>query len=119
VRKLIDRALAVLLGLGAGIGHTLGSLKAYAHEPMTLLWALNTSVFGVTLAAFHLFRTYRPNDRALAWILVLPTLAFMVSCVWFGLLIHAPADPRVVAFLIIGLGLTGFSLAKALSPSKP
>jgi hypothetical protein len=43
----------------------------------------------------------------------------MVSCVWFGLLIHAPADPRVVAFLIIGLGLTGFSLAKALSPSKP
>src|SRR5215469_7525565 len=57
--KYLDRTLAVLLALGAGVGHTLGSLAAYAHEPTTLLWSLNTSVLGVLLGTLHLLRSFR------------------------------------------------------------
>jgi hypothetical protein len=116
--KYLDRTLAVLLGLGAGVGHTLGSLAAYAHEPTTLLWSLNTSVLGVTLAALHLLRSLRPEDRALARILIVPTLAWLVSALYFGTLIHAPADPRVIFFALLCVGLIAFSLRGALGEGQ-
>jgi hypothetical protein len=116
--KYLDRTLAALLALGAAVGHTLGSLAAYAHEPATLLWSLNTSVFGATLGALHLLRSFRPADRALAALLLFPTLAWLVSALCFGRIIGAPADPRVVFFALTCVGLSAFSL-RALLPRPP
>jgi hypothetical protein len=116
--KYLDRTLAVLLGLGAGVGHTLGSLAAYAHEPMTLLWSLNTSVLGVMLGALHLLRSLRPADRTLALLLIFPTLAWLVSALYFGRLIHAPGDPRVVTFIVLCAGLIAFSVRGALGDNR-
>ena len=116
--KYLDRTLAVLLALGAGVGHTLGSLAAYAHEPTTLLWSLNTSVLGVLLGTLHLLRSFRSADRALALLLVLPTLAWLISALYFGALIHAPADPRVVFFVVLCVGLIAFSVRGALGEGR-
>jgi hypothetical protein len=111
--KYIDRAFAVLLALGAGVGHSLGSLGAYGHEPMLLLWALNASVLGATLGALHLLRSFRPADRALALLLIAPTCAWLISSLCFGWLIGSPADPRVLSFVALCLGLIAFSVATA------
>jgi hypothetical protein len=113
--KYLDRALAVVLGLGAAVGHTLGSLTAYAHQPITLLWALNASVLGAMLGGLHLVRSFRPTDRVLAWLLVLPTLFWLGSAIQFGMLIGRPLDPRVVVIVVASVGLIAFSLKTALT----
>lgn len=114
--KLVDRALAVLLILGAG-GHALGSIAAYQGQPMTLLWALSASQFIVLVGAVNLMRSARPGDRALAWIAVVSALVQLISAVAFGQLIGAPADPRVIGFFILCAGLIGFGLKDIFSNS--
>ena len=111
--KLIDRALGVLLILGAG-GHTYGSINGYGSQPITLLWALSASLFILLLGAVHLLRTARPGDRALAWIAVAGAVCQLVAAVVFGQLIGAPVDPRVVGFVLICGGLILFGLKDAL-----
>ncbi len=118
VLKLIDRALAVLLILGAG-GHTLGSIAGYGTQPLTLLWALSASLYIVLVGAVNLLRTARPGDRALAWIAVVSASCQLVSAVVFGQLIDAPADPRVVGFVVLCLGLIAFGLRDALASRLP
>ena len=49
--RYTDRALAVLLFLGAVVGHTYGSFKLYGHNPLMLFWALHASVLGGLLAS--------------------------------------------------------------------
>jgi drug/metabolite transporter (DMT)-like permease len=117
VLKIIDRALGVLLILGAG-GHTFGSIVAYRTQPLTLLWALSASLYIVLVGAVNLLRTARPGDRALAWVAVVAALCQLVSAVVFGQLIHSPADPRVVGFVVLCLGLIAFGLRDALA-SRP
>ena len=112
--KTIDRILAVILGLGAAVGHSYGSLMAYAHQPVTLLWALNASILGTLLAVLHFVRSLRPGDRSLAWILIPPTLFWLGSSMEFGILIGRPFDPRVLTFAVASLGLAAFSLKTAL-----
>lgn len=116
--KTIDRILAVILGLGAAVGHTYGSLTAYAHQPITLLWALNASVLGTLLAVLHFVRSLRTEDRALALILIPPTLFWLGSSMEFGILIGRPFDPRVLTFAVASLGLAAFSLTTALGGAK-
>ena len=115
--RALDRALALVLGLGAGIGHTLGSLAAYGSGTDTLLWSLDAGAFGATLGALHLLRSFRPADRVLAWLVILPTVAWIASCLRFGALLHDVADPRVVMFVAASAGLIGFSLRTALRQS--
>jgi hypothetical protein len=69
------------------------------------------------LGALHLLRSFRPADRALALMLIFPTLAWLVSSLCFGWLIHAPGDPRVVTFMVLCAGLIAFSLRGALEIS--
>jgi hypothetical protein len=112
--KSVDRACAVVLGLGAGVGHTLGSLMTYGHQPEPLLWALNTSVLGVLLAALHLLRSFRPADRMLAGVLAPATLAWLISTATFGGIIGNALDPRVLVFEVVSVALIAFSLNTAL-----
>jgi hypothetical protein len=81
---------------------------------MTLLWALSATLFILLLAAVHLLRTSRPGDHTLAWISVVGALCQVAAAVTFGELIGDPADPRVIGFSAICLGLAGFGLSTAL-----
>jgi hypothetical protein len=112
--RSLDRALAILLALGAG-GHTMGSLKAFGHRPDELLWALCASLLVLLLAALNYLRTYRAKDRALAWIVAAGMAGWFGAAIAFGLVIHNLLDPRPVVFSLISLGLIAFSLKDALA----
>jgi hypothetical protein len=112
--KYIDRTLAVLLFLGAAVGHTYGAFKFYGHDPLMLFWALHASVLGGLLGILNFLRTFRPQDRALARITVAGTAIWTVGAARFGVLIGNPTDQRVVMFMAISLGLISLGLRTAL-----
>ena len=78
--KNLDRALAMLLSLGA-IGHTFGAI--------------------VLVGAINLLRTWRPGDRLLACLAATGTLCWLVISVAFGVIINNLTDFRVVVFAIL------------------
>ncbi len=102
--KILDRVLSSLLILG-GIGHTIGSIKFYKSDPMTLLWALCASLFVFLFAAISLVRAGRPADTTLAWICLAAGLCWIVASVRFGALIGNFFDFRPMIFVVITLGL--------------
>ncbi|SRR6266404_4292726 len=112
--KIVDRALAVLLILGAG-GHLFGSITAHGDSPQTLVWAVSASVLMVLLGALNLLRTKRPDDQAFACITGAGSMCWAALAVAFGVAIHNVLDPRAVANVIFALGLAGFSVRTALS----
>jgi len=112
--KHIDRTLAVLLFLGAVVGHTYGSFKFYGHDPLMLFWSLHASVLGGLLGILNFLRTLRQQDRALACITVAGTAIWTVSAVRFGVLIGNSTDQRIVMFVAISLGLIALGLRSAL-----
>ena len=117
--RWIDRAFSILLVIG-GIGHTYGVLNFY-KDPQTLFWSLTASLLIFLLAAVNLLRSWRPNDRALALTAATATGAYLVSTFFFGRIIGNIADPRVILFGVLTLGLTLFSLrhAVAAAPTDP
>jgi hypothetical protein len=112
--KIVDRVCAVVLGLGAAVGHTYGSFKFYGHDETTLHWALHASVLGALLGALNLLRSARPQDRALAWIVGVGTVSWAIAAMRFGFLIGNPLDPRVLMFVFVSVFLIGFNLQTAL-----
>jgi hypothetical protein len=66
------------------------------------------------LGILNILRTFRRQDRALAWITVAGTAIWTVSAVQFGVLIGNPTDQRVVVFIAISLGLIALGLRTAL-----
>jgi len=112
----VDRVFALLLLLGA-TGHTLGSFEAFGHQPSVLIWALCGSLLAVLLGALNLLRSWRPGDRALAWITVVGMVGWMAVSIAFGQVIQNPFDPRPVIFEIISAGLIVFGLRTALIPA--
>jgi uncharacterized membrane protein len=113
--RWIDRGLSVLLILG-GIGHTFGVLDYYKN-PDTLFWALTASLLIFILAAVNLLRTWRPGDRALAWLTACASAAYFIFTLRFGQLIGNLADFRVILFGVLTLGLAGFGLREAMRRS--
>jgi hypothetical protein len=111
--KALDRAFGCLMVLGA-FGHGLGSYRAYASQPMTLLWALSASFAGLLLAAVNLLRAGRKGDRALAWISFFGCIVWIGFVVCFGLLIRNMFDFRPLVNLVITAALAIFSLRSAL-----
>lgn len=111
--KMLDRAFGCLLFLG-GIGHGLGSLKAYGKEPMTLLWALSASFAVFLLAALNLLRTGPKADQWLAWICAIGCVVWMGFAMWFGVLIGNALDFRPLLNAVIALVLAVFSVRTAL-----
>jgi len=106
--RTINRVLVVLFLLGVG-GHTLGSLQAYHDEPQTLVWSLSASVLGALLGALSLLRGERANDRALGWITIAGNVCWCGLAIAFGTVIGNVLDPRVVANLLLALGLVALS----------
>ena len=113
--KALDRTFGCLMFLG-GIGHGIGSFKAYAAEPMSLIWALSASFAIFLLAGINLVRAGRTADRTLAWISFAGCVVWIAFVVWFGLLIKNVLDFRPLVNLIIALVLAIFSLRSALQP---
>lgn len=112
--NILDRALSVLLILG-GLGHTLGSIKAYRADPMTLLWSLCASLFVFLLAGTNLVRSVQPSS-ALAWLCLVFGVCWIIASLRFGQLIGHVFDPRVLIFLAITLGLCAMSVRTLLKP---
>ena len=113
--KALDRVFGCLMILG-GIGHGMGSYRAYSNEPMALLWALSASFAVFLLAAINLLRAGRRGDRSLAWLSLAGCGAQIGFALWFGLLIGNVFDFRPMGNLIITLALAIFSLRSALQP---
>jgi hypothetical protein len=116
---IVDRLLSALLVLGA-IGHTFGVLDYYRDRPDPLFWSLGATILIVLIAAINLLRSWRPGDRALAWIAAGASGAYAIDTLGFGRLIGNLADPRVIGFGLISLGLVYFSIATAVraAPAK-
>jgi hypothetical protein len=113
--KALDRAFGCLMILG-GMGHGMGSYRAYSNEPMALLWALSASFAVFLLAAINLLRAGRTGDCTLAWISLAGCVGQIGFALWFGLLIGNVFDFRPMGNLIITLALAMFSLRSALEP---
>jgi hypothetical protein len=111
--KTLDRVFGYLMILG-GVGHTLGSLKVYGKEPMTLLWALSASLAVFLLAALNLLRSGTNPDRRLAWICAIGCLAWVGFAMCFGMLIGNVFDFRPLLNAVIALVLALFSVRTAL-----
>ena len=110
--RWIDRGLSLVLILG-GIGHTYGVMNFY-HDPDALFWSLTATELIFLLAAINLLRTWRSGDRTLATITACASAAYLVFTLRFGQMIGNIADPRVILFGVLLLGLTGFSLRHAM-----
>jgi len=108
----LDRGLSVLLILG-GIGHTWGVTHYYTN-PDTLFWSLTASLLIALIAAINLLRTWRPRDRAVAGVAASASAAYFAVTLCFGQLVGNVADPRVILFGVITLGLTVFGVRDAL-----
>jgi len=111
--NFLDRALSVLLILG-GFGHTLGSIKTYRADPMSLLWALCASLFVFLLAATNLVRAGRPGDSALGWICLVFGACWIIASLRFGALEGNLFDARAMIFAVITLGLCAMSVRTLL-----
>jgi len=111
--KAVDRVFGCLLFLG-GIGHGLGSYRAYSSDHMVLLWAWSASLAVFLLAAVNLLRAGRNADRSLAWISFVACLVWVAFALWFGRLIGNLFDPRPLGNALITLVLAVFSLRTAL-----
>ena len=110
--KWIDRGLSCLLILG-GIGHTFGVLSFY-KDAHTLFWSLTATELIFLLAAVNLLRSWREGDQPLATISACASAAYFVFTLRFGQVIGDLADPRVILFGVLTLGLTAFSLRDAV-----
>lgn len=111
--KTLDRIFGWLLFLG-GIGHGLGSLRAYGHSPELLLWAECATLAVWLLAALNLLRAGRPADHTLAWVSFAGCLGWLIAAVAFGRLIGNMLDFRALINLILALALAAFSLRTAM-----
>ena len=111
--KTIDRIFAWILVLG-GLLHEFGSLRMYAHQPMTMLWSLCAGLLTLLVASVNLLRAARPSDRPLAWISFAGSLALAAATFAAGVLIGNIFDPRPAMHWVTALVLAGFSLKTAL-----
>lgn len=105
--RTVDRVLGWLLILG-GVGHSIGSLQAYRHDQMQLLWAWSASMLVWLLGAVNLLRAGRSGDSALAWICLIGNLAWLAASLRVGVLIGNIFDFRPMIFAVLTLGLCGF-----------
>jgi len=115
--KTADRAFGWLLAVG-GILHGLGSWKAYASKPETLLWALSASLAALLLAALNVLRVGRSGDRPLAWVCAGGSIAWIVVALAFGALIGNVFDFRASIHGLDAAVLAGFSFRTALGAAK-
>lgn len=107
--RFIDRGLAVLLILGS-IGHTFGVIEYYKDQPDALYWSLCATLLMLLVAGINLLRSVRPGDRGMAGLAIGATAGYFVAMICFGRLVGNMADPRVIGFSVICLGLIAFGI---------
>src|SRR5215467_5204480 len=107
--RIIDRGLSVLLILGAG-GHTFGVLEYYKGQPDALFWSLTATLMMLLVAAINLLRSWPPGYRGVALLALGATVGYLVVTLCFGRLVGDMADPRVIGFGLICLGLLAFGV---------
>lgn len=105
----LDRGLSMLLILGGAV-HTVGSIKFYDYDPLTLLWSLCASLFIFLFGAASLLRASRPGDRALAWICLASGLAWIAAALCFGFITARLVDTHVLIVIVVTLGMCIFSV---------
>lgn len=115
--KVVDRVFCCLLILG-GVGHSLGSFKAYGAKPDELLWSLCGSLFIFLLGIVNLVRAGRDGDRALGWITLVFNLCWLAAVIQFGRVIGNMADPRLIFFLIVMLVVLAMSVRSIRAEHK-
>jgi hypothetical protein len=115
--KKAELILSGILVVG-GIGHSIGSYYFYKTVPLTLLWALGSSLAILLLASINFLRIYRPGDRALAWICFFGNVAWVAACVAFAKLIGNFFDVRPDLQGVAALLLAIFSVRSAFG-SRP
>jgi hypothetical protein len=115
--KTLDRVFGCLMFLG-GIGHGIGSYKAYGNDHMALLWAWSASLAVFLLAGVNLLRAGRPADRALAWISLGGCVSWMACAAWFGQLIGNMLDFRPLLNFVVALVLAIFSIRSLLQSGR-
>jgi hypothetical protein len=114
--RILDRLLSALLILGA-VGHTFGVTEFYRGQPDALFWSLCAGLLMLLVAAINLLRSWRPGDQAIAWMSAAAAASYIVVTFGFGRLIGNFADPRVIGFALISIGLLFFSASGALRPA--
>ena len=120
--KLVDRIFCVLLILAA-CGHTAGTLIGAQFLSGIFVWSLSGSLAAFLLAALHLVRTSRPDDRVVALIAVVGTCGWILVALGFGASVGNVLDPRAMTHAIVSAGLVGFGvrtlMRSARTPSRP
>jgi uncharacterized membrane protein len=110
--RWVDRGLSLLLIL-SGIAHAYG-VANFFRDPQTLFWSLVATILIFLIAAVNVLRTWRPGDRALAFVAAGASIAYFLATLRFGRIIGDMADFRVILFGTLTLGLAAFGLRDAM-----
>ena len=120
--KLLDRLLTFVLALGA-LGHTIGTFVLVEIGSPLFVWSLSGALAVWMLVALHALRSRRPEDRAVAGIATLGSVAWAVVALLFGASIGNVADPRALVHAVAALGLAVLGaiglFARATPASRP
>jgi hypothetical protein len=107
--RTLDRTFGWLLVIGALL-HAGGTWAGYRQSPELLVWSWSGSVAALLVAAVNLLRVNRPGDRALAWVSLFGSVAWVAVALGFGAAIGHVADPRVVIHAVNAAVLAAMSL---------
>lgn len=116
--NVIDRIFGWLLVVGALL-HAGGSWAGYRNSPETLVWAWSGSLAALLIAALNLLRVGRCQDRGIAWVSLVSSLAWVAVALAFGLSIGNILDPRALIHGINALVLAALSLRTAVRATEP
>ncbi len=116
MRKFVDRFLALLLLVAAGL-FVWQAILLYGAKPLLLFWSLNGGGLMVLASLLSFLRSFRPTDLPLALLSALALAGVIADCAAFALLTKgALLDPRPIAVGVLALLLILFSLVPALKP---
>lgn len=109
--RLVELAAIWLLLLG-GAGH--GFIGTLFSSPLTetaTLWSLSGSVAVWLVAAMNWVRRRHPEDRAVAALAALGSVAWILLMIWLMAIADMWADPRPWGFIVACTLLAAFSAA--------
>lgn len=116
--KTLDRVFGWLLVISGGL-HAFGSWAKYQTVPETALWAFSGTLAAWLVAALNLLRVGRPDDRPLAAVSLVASIAWLVIAIGFGVVIGNVFDPRGMIHAVIALVLAAMSLRTLMRRGVP
>ncbi|MBI5263556.1 MAG: hypothetical protein HY852_17245 [Bradyrhizobium sp.] len=110
--RIVDRLFCGLLAFGAA-GHLLGTFLFAELWSALFVWSLAGVLAAALLVALNVVRSFRPGDRAVAWIALAGTLCWVGIAGLFGISIGNLFDPRVLVHAAAAVGLSYFNFRAA------